>query len=299
MTGARLYQRTQIGWPAIVPLVFVGGVVVPVLLHENLTVPMWIVAAVLGVSLLLFATLTVTVTTDGVEAAFGIGLIRKRLAFGDVVSFMPVRNSWMHGWGIHAFPGGSVWNASGFLAVEFKLANGRLVRFGTAEPDALAAAIAQASGRSQGTHEPLDSRVLMRRHVLGLAAGLIAIVFAGWIVYSGLQPPTVTVGATQFTVSNGLYRNTVPYDTIRTVKLESELPRIGMKTNGFAVRNTLRGNFRVDTWGTARLYVNADVPPFVVVEAGDSHIAVNFADPAQTRTLYADIRTHMAHSAQR
>ena len=298
MTGARIYQRTQIVWPAIVPLVFVGGIIVPTFLRNNLITPMWIVVAALGVSLVLFATLTVTVTSDGVEAAFGPGLVRKRLMFGDVVSFMPVRNTWMHGWGIHYVPGGVVWNAYGFSAVEFKLASGRHVRIGTAEPDALTAAIAQASGRSAGTHEPLSSRGLMGRHVAGLAAGALALVFAGWAMYAGFQPPRVIVGDTQFTVTNGLYRNTVPYDTIRTVTIETELPQIGLKTNGFAARNTLRGSFRVDKWGPSRLYVDLDAPPFVVVQAGDAHLAVNFSDPAQTRKLYADIRTHMTGSVR-
>jgi len=298
VTGTRLYRRTQLAWPTIVPLVFVGGVIVPVFVINDLIVPMWIVSGTLLMSLLLFSTLTVTVTSDGVEAAFGLGLIRKRVMVGDIVSFVPVRNRWVHGWGIHWFPGGVVWNASGFSAVEFKLANGRLVRIGTAEPDALTRAVGEAYGRSPGSHEPLDGRVLMGRHIVGIAAGALALVFVGWMFYVGFQPPAVAVGDTQFTVSNGLYRNTVPYDTIRSVTIESALPRIGLKTNGFAARNTLRGSFRVDKWGASRLYVNLDAPPFVVVQSGDSHLAVNFSDPAQTRKLYADIRTHMNRSGR-
>src|SRR5262249_11361333 len=160
----------------IVPLALVGAIIVPVFLRVGLIVPMWIVVAALGVPLLLFATLTVTVTSDGVEAAFGIGLIHKRLMFGNIVSFMAVRNSWMHGWGIHFVPGGVVWNASGFSAVEFKTDNGRLVRIGTAEPQALTAAIAQASGKTEGAHEPFSGSTLMVRQIVGLAAGALALV---------------------------------------------------------------------------------------------------------------------------
>jgi hypothetical protein len=299
MTGTRIYQRTQIAWPTIAPLVIVGGGVVPLFWRTHLVVPMWIVAGAVVVSLLLFATLTVTVTSDGVEAAFGIGVVRKRLMFGDVVSFMPVRNTWLHGWGIHYFPGGVVWNASGLSAVEFKLTSGRLVRMGTAEPEAFAAAVAQATGKTESAHDAVSGGMWTARHMFGLVAGLVALVFAGWTIYEGFQPPAVTVGDTQFTVSNGLYRNTVSYSTIRSIELDSELPAIGMKTNGFAARNTLRGNFRVDTWGTARLYVNADVPPFVVVDTGERHIAINFADPMRTRGLYADLKSHIARNAKR
>jgi len=118
-------------------------------------------------------------------------------------------------------------------------------------------------------------------------------------MYGGFQPPAVTIGDTQFTVSNGLNRNTVPYAAIRSIEIDSELPAIGMKTNGFAARNTLRGNFRVDKWGTARIYINADVPPFVVVDTGERHIVVNLADPARTRQLYVDLKSHIARNAKR
>jgi hypothetical protein len=298
MTGARFYRRTQLAWPTIVPLALVGGLIAPLFYRNGLIVPMWIVSTTLLVSLVLFGTLTVTVTSDGVEAAFGPGLVRKRLMIGDVVSFMPVRNTWLHGWGIHWFPGGVVWNASGLSAVEFKMANGRLVRIGSAEPDALTAAVGQAFGMSAGAHEVVSTRALMGRHVAGLAIGVLALAFVGWTLYEGFQPPAVVVGDTQFTVSNGLYRNSVSYDTIRTVTIERELPRIGLKTNGFAARNTLRGSFRVDKWGPSRLYVNLDAPPFVVVQSGDLHLAVNFSDPAQTQKLYSDIRTRMGRSTR-
>lgn len=299
MTGARIYQRTQIAWPTIAPLAIAGGVIVPIFWRTNLTVPMWIVAGALSVSLLLFATLTVTVTSDGVEAAFGIGVVRKHVRFDDVVSFMPVRNTWLHGWGIHYFPGGVVWNASGLSAVEFKLTSGRLVRIGTAEPEAFAAAVEQATGRRESAHEPFSGSMWTARHMVGVAAGVIALFFAGCMFYVGFQPPAVTVGETQFTVSNGMYRNTVPYASIRSIEIGSGLPAIGMKTNGFAARNTLRGSFRVNTWGTARLYINADVPPFVVVDTGEQHIVVNFADPGRTRALYADLKSHIARNAKR
>ena len=43
----------------------------------------------------------------------GIGVISKSIPFAEVVSFARVRNSWFNGWGIHFYPGGTLYNASG------------------------------------------------------------------------------------------------------------------------------------------------------------------------------------------
>jgi hypothetical protein len=298
VTGERIYRQTQIAWPTIVPLAAVAGIIVPIFLRNEFTAGLWIFGVVWTASLLLFATLAVTVTSDGVQAAFGLGLVRKTLMFADVVSFAPVRNSWAYGWGIHYFPGGVIYNASGLSAIEFRMSSGRYVRIGTAEPDALAAALGQAIGPKEAPHEPSTWRRVAARQAIGLFVGVVAVALTGWTLYTGFQPPAVTISGDAFSVSNGFYRNTVPFDAMKAVTLENELPRIGLKTNGFNTRNTLRGSFRVDNWGASRLYVNLDAPPFVVIRTDDTHVVVNFTAPERTLRLFEDLRTHLARNAR-
>jgi len=293
VSGERLFRQTQIAWPTIAPLLLVAAILVPVFIRSEISAGPWIVAIVYSVILLLFGTLTVTVTSDGVLAAFGIGVVRKAVPFVDVVSFARVRNRWIDGWGIHFYPGGTLYNASGFWAVEFKLSSGRAVSIGTAAPDALVTALEQATRRTEGSHEDRRARGWGKQHTVAAIAGALALVLAGSSFYFGLQPPTVIPGFDSLYVSNGLYRNVIPYASMQTVTLEDQLPRIGLKTNGFAFGQTLRGNFRVETWGTSRLYVNLAAPPFVVVQTADAHLAVNFVEPARTRRLYADLRSHL------
>ena len=179
--------------------------------------------------------------------------MHKTLPLGDIVSFAAVRNSWASGFGIHYFPGGVLWNASGLSAVEFKMANGRYVRIGTAEPDAFVAAVRQATGRADVPHEVFDGSRSNIRNIIGIAAGIIAMVVTGVVVYTGFQPPVVRVTDRAVSVSNGVYRDTLPFDTMQSLTLESSIPKVGLKTNGFSARNTLRGSFRVDGWGSSRL----------------------------------------------
>ena len=294
MTGVPLFRQTQISWPTIVPLLFVAAILVPIFQRAELTAGPYIAVAVYGVVLLLFATLTVTVTSDGVKAAFGIGVVRKSVPLADIVSFTRVRNPWFYGWGIHSYPGGTLWNTSGLLGVECRLLSGRYVSFGTADPDALVAALQQATGKPETSH---DDRPAKRgwgvQHTAGAIVGVCAIALAAASIYIGVQPPNVVVGYDSFYVSNGLYRDTIPYSSIQSVKLDADLPRIGMKTNGFAAFGTLRGNFNVDGWGNSRLFVNRNHPPFVVIETERRFFAINFEEPARTRALYDELKSHV------
>ena len=291
------YRRTQIAWPTIAPLVAVAAIIVATFLRAQFIVGLWLFAALWAIALLLFSTLTVTVTGDSVVAAFGIGLVRKRIRFADVASFSPVRNPWYYGWGIHYFPGGTLYNASGLSAVEFTMASGRYVRIGTGDPAALVSALEAASARRASEPGAGARPFWGARQLTGAAVGALALVFAAWTFYVGFKPPVVTVTAESIAISNGVYRSDIPLDRIRTATLEAGVPKIGFKTNGFAAGDTLRGNFRLDDWGTARLYINRDSPPFLVIRAvDDKYTVVNFTDPERTRALYLELTSQIDRS---
>jgi len=293
VSGDVLYRRTQVAWPTMVPLVAVAAILIPVFIRAQFVDGPWIVAGVYGVILLLFATMTVTVTSDGLRAAFGIGLVRKAVPFVDVVSFARVRNRWIDGWGIHPYPGGTLYNASGLWAVEFLMSNGRRVGIGTGEADALVAALQQATGKTEATHDARAGRVWGLPQTAAVVAAAVALGFAASTFYFGLQPPTAIVGYDAFYVSNGFYRNTIPYAAMTSVTLETALPRIGVRTNGFGLGGTLRGTFRLDDWGSGRLFINRGSPPFVVIRTGDSFVVVNFKDSGRTRALYGELAPHV------
>jgi hypothetical protein len=99
------------------------------------------VMLVLLVCLLLFHALNVRVSQEHITLRFGIGLIRKRFAVGDLEKATVVRNRWYYGWGIRLLRRGWLYNVSGFSAVEIQLRSGQINRIGTDEPDALLRAI--------------------------------------------------------------------------------------------------------------------------------------------------------------
>lgn len=103
-----------------------------------------IFCSVMLACLLLFHSLTVSVSDDWINVVFGIGLVRKRFPVELVQNISAVRNRWIYGWGIKYTPHGWLYNVSGFDAVEISLRGGRTYRIGTDEPSELHAAIRQA-----------------------------------------------------------------------------------------------------------------------------------------------------------
>lgn len=139
-----IYHHTQRG--TILPIMLGASVVVIAIglsAGRDIT-PLLVVAAVLIVTALLFASLTVDIKDDMLKLAFGPGLVHKRTRLADIQACAVVRNLWWYGWGIRLTPRGWLYNVSGQSAVEITLKSGRRFRIGTDEPDQLATALQRA-----------------------------------------------------------------------------------------------------------------------------------------------------------
>jgi hypothetical protein len=100
-----------------------------------------VVAAILFVTVFVFASLTVEVTDAEVRFWFGSGLIRRSYQIDEIQDVRVVTNPWYYGWGIHMTPDGWLYNVGGSGAVELTFDSGSKVRIGSDEPSRLMAAI--------------------------------------------------------------------------------------------------------------------------------------------------------------
>jgi len=291
-----IYRHTQIGW------VMIGStlVVLPVIVigisaqHANLlTVPLCVIA----LALLLFGTLTVAVDPTRLSLRFGIGVIRKRIALGDIRSFSAVRNPWYWGWGIRFTPVGRLYNVSGLSAVDLLLRSGRHIRVGTDEPDVLVDALRRVLGDPAPLSDDEQRAAAggVRRVGVIVGLGVLAITtFVLGMFYVGLQPPVIRISPALLSVHDGLYHADVPMSEILEVSLQDTIPRVVRKTNGFDAGNTLRGDFRLEVLGQSRLFINRDVQPYVVIKTRGGFLIVNFKDPQRTRALYDEVMRYKA-----
>jgi hypothetical protein len=284
-----LYRHTQVGWVTL-------GVAAAVVALARFSMPegapvapMLVIAAAVA---LLFGTLTVEVGHAALRLRFGIGLIRKRIALGQVQAWSAVRNPWYAGWGIRVGMGVVIWNVSGLDAVELALAEGKRFRIGTDEPDALSAAITRTRGASPPLPAPAAWCAPTVRRVPWLvllaAVGLGASVVLG-IFATQVRPPAVRVGPEELRLETLFYGATIPADDIVSIGLEQRLPHVLSKTNGFNGAGSLRGWFLVEGWGKGRLYVDEGMAPYVLVRLREGFVVVNFREPGRTRALYDEL----------
>ena len=141
----RTYEHTQTGmFQIIAVLAIIVIILATTLMFGPLLIPLTVLF-LLVVTVLCFATLTVTIDDGAVRIRFGpLGIIRREWPVRDIVSVTMVTNPWYYGYGIRWTPHGPLYNVSGSHAVEILLLSGKKVRIGTDEPDALAAAINRA-----------------------------------------------------------------------------------------------------------------------------------------------------------
>jgi hypothetical protein len=136
-----MYRHTQTGWLTIVLflllLIPVGAAYV--------TTQLWLLllfAAFFLILLALFYSLQTAIAGDQLRVSFGIGLISRTIALGDVRTARTVRNKWYYGWGIRYLgPDGWMFNIAGLEAVELEFKSGKKFRIGTDDAAGLAAAI--------------------------------------------------------------------------------------------------------------------------------------------------------------
>jgi hypothetical protein len=286
------YRHTQIGWVMLgvaAAVVAFGWAGLPPGAAAAARVPLLLIVALL---VFVFGTLTVEVAEDAIRLRFGVGLVRKRIALRDVQGWREVRNPWYYGWGIHTAPGGVLWNVSGFDAVELALADGKRFRIGTDEPAALAAAITQAKGgapAAAGTFDGPGSPAGVVSWKTGLIVLALGIVLVGALFWSSIRPVKVAVAPEGFEVKTLFYGATFAAADVTAVSLETKLPRVLLKTNGFGGAGTLRGHFRVEGLGDGRLYVDEGVAPYVLVRLREGFVIVNFREPEWTRALYDEM----------
>jgi hypothetical protein len=291
------YHHTQFGWVTLGATLVMLPVAAAGLLRSD-PITLLIVIAIIGLIGTLFGWLTVDIDDRRMLVKMGIGLIRRTIPLNAIRAFAPVTNRWYYGWGVRFTPYGMLYNVSGLRAVEILLDSGRRIRIGTDEPDVLARALAAATHRSGAASPdefPRDTGWWSRVRLIGGGISVLVIAWIAWSFYAYSKPPAVEISTFRFQVGTGLHGADLPLADIQSVTLVDALPPILVRTNGFASGGLLRGNFTLEQWGSGKLFINRNVPPYVVVRMPDTFVAVNFENPDRTRELYEELKARVGN----
>jgi hypothetical protein len=127
---AEIYRRTQMAYAILIPI----DVIVIVCIYLGITtqMPVYLLVAVgLAIAGSLFFGLTVVGTEDTLRIAFGVGLIKREFKIAEMLSVRPYRTAFWQGWGIHRCSDGTIYNVSGFEAIQLTMLDGKKYIIGT------------------------------------------------------------------------------------------------------------------------------------------------------------------------
>jgi len=137
------YEHTQwapLYWVMLAPVLVLMVVAILVGVASEALLGMFAVASIIVLTAFSFRQLLVRDEGDVLALRFGpIPLFRKRIAYADIAAAERDMSTVFDGWGIHWVPGrGWTYNLWGFDCVRVTLKNGRTIRVGTDDPEALA-----------------------------------------------------------------------------------------------------------------------------------------------------------------
>jgi hypothetical protein len=245
------------------------------------------VALTMGICLLIFYKLTIIIDDAHLSFKLGIGLVSRKFPLASIRECSSVRNSPFTGIGIRLYSNGWLYNVSGLGAIEltFKSKKSR-IRIGTDRPDEIAALVNSRLGNESSTPE----KDFIEKAGYSLIIIVLAAIFVPVIlVLVGRRETKTELNDTGITIS-GMYGNSINYQDIKKIDTLTQLPAIKLRTNGYALGGTLKGNFRLQDKSDVKLFVEKGFPPYIYIETEKYRIYINNKIPSRTRELFTGIK---------
>jgi len=241
--------------------------------------------------LIIFYKMTITIDNESISFKLGIGIVGKSYKIADIESCEPVKNSFIYGWGIHKIPKGWLYNVSGFNAIEITFKDtDKVVRIGTNKPDEIVELIIKI----KETTQPVDDKPTYSRNsnsrsnFYGICITLTVVGLLSWY---GYQPVKIDLKNAELKIS-GIYGSTINYSDIIAIDTISQMPHIETRTNGLALGKVCKGYFRLTDIGSASLFINFGVSPFVrLVLKNGRVIFFNLKDRQSTIETFEKIKS--------
>jgi hypothetical protein len=242
--------------------------------------------------LIIFYKMTITIDNESISFKLGIGLLGKSYKISDIESCSSVKNSFIYGWGIHKIPKGWLYNVSGLKAIELRFKDStRVVRIGTDNPDEIAGVITDLIGAESESGNDTPEYKIQSQTKLAIIILIIVAVFIFGSNYYDSLPTKINMKETQFEI-NGAYGFSINYSDISAIDTISQMPHIETRTNGFALGKVCKGYFRLTDIGSASLFINFGVSPFVrLVLKNGRVIFFNIKDRQSTIETFEKIKS--------
>jgi hypothetical protein len=248
------------------------------------------------ICLLIFYKLTIYLNDNSISFKLGIGLITRKYLIADIQSCKVVRNDPLTGIGIRKIQNGWLYNVSGLNALELTFKNKKSkVRIGTDKPDE----ITEIISKMIKIDRPDNTSDFKKRsgYLLAVIIILISLTFPTILIFSGSRDTEVTTTDAEFRIK-GMYGLTIKYSDIIKLDTVSELPGIKLRTNGYALGESYKGNFRLRNEEKAKLFIKHGSHPYIFITTDKLNIYLNFKKPGNTVYLFNTLATKLKNKTK-
>lgn len=112
--------------------------------------------------------------------------------------------------------------------------------------------------------------------------------FVGAMMFTSSRDTSVVLNEEGIKIE-GMYGSSYAWSSIEELTLMEDLPEITIRTNGSAIGSKLRGNFKMKELGAVKLFMDADVPPYIYFEHGGKIVIFNLGEEQKTEEFYEEM----------
>jgi hypothetical protein len=138
-----------------------------------------------------------------------------------------------------------------------------------------------------------DAFSVRNQNITLLIIALIMIVLLGTLFGLGLKEPNVIVNGENITFT-GIYSSSIPVDQIKKMEVREKLPHISKRTNGFALGNRYKGNFKIDKDSPVILYVSNSFEPVIYLELSNQQLYFNLKNRTRTNEIFEELKKNLS-----
>jgi len=131
-----------------------------------------------------------------------------------------------------------------------------------------------------------------KKSAFSAAFAAATLIFVAVLMFFFSRPTKVTFLEEGLQI-HGLYGELYSWESIDEARLMEELPAIERRTNGSAVGSHLKGHFRTKELGPVKMFVDAQKPPFIYLEADGRVVIFNMKSAPETRETFREILKHI------
>lgn len=245
------------------------------------------------ICLLIFYKLTISIDSTHLSFSLGVGLVSRKYLIADIKSCKPVKNDPFYGIGIRLIPNGWLYNVSGLQAIELTFINRKSkIRIGTNQPEEIASTVNKMIENEKSENTSIYTK--KSNYYLALTIILLALILSIGIILSGKREIKINMSNSDFSFK-GIYGLTIKYSDIKKLDTISSLPRIRLRTNGYAFGKTLKGNFTLNDRTKVKLFITKGTPPYIFIKTENYILYINFKNPDKTVDLFNALTTNLSH----